>query len=64
MSTMYSAATANKFPKAKPASTPAGKVGGISCPSPQFSQLSGVKPAKGGSAKSASPTVGYHRANC
>lgn len=57
----YSPATANKFPKPQSGGK-AGTVRGVSQPSPQFSQLSDVTRAKGGSPKSSQPRVGYQRA--
>jgi hypothetical protein len=64
MSVSYSPATANKFPKMQQHGKTS-KVRGVSQPSPQFSQLSDVKVAKGGSkSNSAQPRVGYQRAEC
>lgn len=61
MSMYMKASTANKFPKAKSGGK-AGTVRGVTSPSPQFSQLSGVTHAKGGSRNSGQPRVGYQRA--
>jgi len=60
---MYSPATANKFPKMQKRGVTS-TVRGVSSPSPQFSQLSGVTHAKGGKRNTGQPRVGYQRAEC